>query len=167
MQLSHLVAAGLAPAMASALSRRAIHCSYSTDADDGSTCDSFASAWGITAAHLTALNPGIACPNLDNSQSYCVFGTVTDEAEPEAAAQSTTLRTVATPTTTTAADPSHSPTMPGIAANCDGYHKVVAGDQCNNIAARYHITVPQLRSWNSQINAGMSGPRRPLRHCLT
>ena len=156
MQLTHiLTAAGLVPAMVSAkeaISRRAVGCSYTTTAEDGATCDSFASSWGITAADLTGLNPGIICPNLDTSKSYCVMGTVNDDPEPVLAAPDTTLRT--STVTATATAPGHSPTMPGVVANCDVFHKVVAGDQCDKITSDYSLSLDQFKRWNTQVNDG-------------
>jgi LysM repeat protein len=46
--------------------------------------------------------------------------------------------------------------MPGIADNCDGFYKISSGDQCSFIAQKHGVTIAQLRSWNSEINAGMS-----------
>ncbi|KAI0168254.1 LysM domain protein [Pestalotiopsis sp. NC0098] len=54
--------------------------------------------------------------------------------------------------TTTSTAPSVSPTMPGLAANCDGFYKVVSGDQCNTIAAKYGVSTAQFLSWNSEVN---------------
>ncbi|KAJ5827329.1 hypothetical protein N7447_004092 [Penicillium robsamsonii] len=100
---------------------------------------------------LLKLNPGITCPNLDTSKSYCVVGTATDEPTP-----STSSTTTAFQLTTTYSAPSNSPTMPGIASNCDGFHKVSSGDQCDTIAKKYSITEAQFKSWNSQVDAKCS-----------
>jgi LysM repeat protein len=100
---------------------------------------------------LQKLNPGITCPNLDTSKSYCVVGTATDEPTPP-----TSTTTTATQPTTTDSAPSNSPTMPGIASNCDGFHKVSSGDQCYTIAKKYSITEAQFKSWNSQVDASKS-----------
>ncbi|RHZ56573.1 uncharacterized protein CDV56_100995 [Aspergillus thermomutatus] len=147
MYLTLLLTAGLVPGMAAALSRRAVECDFSTTADAGATCSSFASSWGLSVDTLQQLNPGISCPNLDTSQSYCVISTVTDDPT----STSTTLTTT-TSTTTTKTAPSNSPTMPGIADNCDGFYKVSSGDQCDTIAAKHGISVAQFKSWNTEIN---------------
>jgi hypothetical protein len=131
MQLKALLAVGSVPAMGAALAPRAVNCDFATTADPGATCASFSSSWGLSVSDLQKLNPGITCPNLDTSKSYCVVGTATDEPTP-----STSTTTTATQPTTTDSAPSISPTMPGIAANCDGFHKVSPGDQCDTIAKK-------------------------------
>lgn len=45
--------------------------------------------------------------------------------------------------------------MPGLAANCDNFHKITSGDQCDVIETKYGISDAQFKSWNSEINAGM------------
>ncbi|KAL4867220.1 hypothetical protein BDV12DRAFT_198430 [Aspergillus spectabilis] len=82
MRLTHLLAAGLVPSMASALSRRAVECTLSTTATHGATCESFASSWGLSVDSLRQLNLASLYPNLDTNQSYCVIGPVTDETQP-------------------------------------------------------------------------------------
>lgn len=42
-----------------AFHRRGVDCSFSTTADSGATCESFASSWGMLVDDLTSLNPGI------------------------------------------------------------------------------------------------------------
>ncbi|KAA8652421.1 uncharacterized protein ATNIH1004_001325 [Aspergillus tanneri] len=128
--------------MAAALSRRAVECDFSTTADAGATCSSFASSWGLSVDTLQQLNPGITCPNFDTNKLYCVIGTVSDNTP------STTLTT----TTTTEPAPGNFPTMPGVADNCDSFYKVLSGDQCDTIAAKHSISVAQFKSWNSEIN---------------
>ncbi|KAE8152018.1 hypothetical protein BDV25DRAFT_128313 [Aspergillus avenaceus] len=150
MQLTRLLIAGLIPGIISALSRRGVNCNFSTTADKGATCKSFASSWGLSIDHLKKLNPGITCPNLDTNKSYCVIGTVNDN--PPGSTRTTSTET--TTTTTTKPAPSNSPTMPGITEGCDGFHKVSSGDQCDTIAKKYGISVDQFRSWNSGINEG-------------
>ena len=146
MHLTALLAVGAVPAMGAALAPRAVNCDFATTADAGATCASFSSSWGLSVTDLQKLNPGITCPNLDTSKSYCVVGTATDEPTP-----STSTTTTATQPTTTDSAPSNSPTMPGIASNCDGFHKVSSGDQCDTIAKKYSITEAQFKSWNSQV----------------
>ncbi|KAL5335499.1 hypothetical protein BJX70DRAFT_410391 [Aspergillus crustosus] len=150
MHLSAVVAASLGPAVALALSRRAVECHFSTTAAASNTCASFASSWGLTISTLQQLNPGITCPNLDTSQSYCVIGTVTEDPEEPGTtlttttcSTTTTTTTTMTTTTTTSSAPSNSPTMPGIAENCDAFYLI-------------SITVDQLKSWNSEINDNCS-----------
>lgn len=51
-----------------------------------------------------------------------------------------------------------SPQMPGLDANCDNFHKIASGDQCDVIETKYGISDNQFKSWNSEINAGMYPP---------
>ncbi|KAJ5541561.1 hypothetical protein N7494_006637 [Penicillium frequentans] len=146
MRFTYLFTLGAAPAMAAVLSHRAVNCDFATTADVGATCLSFASSWGLSVENLQQLNPGISCPNPDTSKSYCVIGTVKDD--PSIATTTTTNEAV----TTTGSASDHSPTMPGIASNCNGFYKVASGDQCDTIAAKYSISEAQFRSWNSQVN---------------
>lgn len=53
-------------------------------------------------------------------------------------------------------DDGHSPTQPGIAKNCDKYHKIVSGDQCDAIESQNKITHEQFLKWNPAIDSSMS-----------
>ncbi|CAI7645618.1 unnamed protein product [Penicillium pancosmium] len=157
MRLTAILAAGAILVTAAALTPRAVDCDFSTTADAGDTCSSFASNWGLSVDNLKQLNPGISCPDLDTSKSYCVIGTATEE-RPSTTSTSTTTKTTTTSksTTTTVTAPSNSPTMPGVASNCDGFYQVSSGDQCDTIAAKYGISEAQFKSWNSQVDAKCS-----------
>ncbi|KGO73176.1 hypothetical protein PITC_003630 [Penicillium italicum] len=156
MHLTALLAVGAVPAMAAAITRRAVNCDFSTTADAGATCSSFASSWGLSVDNLQQLNPGITCPDLDTNKSYCVVGTGTDEPSSTISTNTTTTTTTTTSKTSTTTDsvPSNSPTMAGIASNCDRFHKVSSDEQCGTIAANYSISEAQFKSWNSQVDAG-------------
>lgn len=159
MQLKHLLT-GLAPGLvsAAALHRRDVACDFSTTADAGATCESFADTWGLSVDDLKKLNPAIACPDLDISKSYCVIGTVTED--PTTSTTSTSTVTTTTTTTTTEAPTSTTtkptsttePQMPGIADNCDAFYKVKSGDQCDTIAKANNISEEQLKNWNTEID---------------
>lgn len=117
-------------------SRRDVTCYYETPAASGDTCQSLASSWGISVELFTKINLGVACPNLQAGKSYCVLGewtpdqtTATTRASPSPLPQTSTAGTFTTTrsstiTITTSAVPSNSPTMPGIAANCDRFYKI-------------------------------------------
>ncbi|KAF7554689.1 hypothetical protein G7Z17_g2696 [Cylindrodendrum hubeiense] len=169
MQLTYILAAGFLPQLLFARhvpSRRAVECDFTTTADSGATCSSFASSWGLSVETLQSLNPGITCPSIDTSKSYCVMGTVT--ADPTTTSKtstttsitttstSTTLKTSTTTTSTTMSAAANSPTMPGLADDCDGFHKVSSGDQCDTIAAAYSISVAQFKTWNTYIDDNCS-----------
>ncbi|KAJ5591397.1 hypothetical protein N7450_005369 [Penicillium hetheringtonii] len=148
--------------MAAVLNPRAVECDFATAPDSGATCASFASSWGLSVADLQKLNPGITCPKLDASKSYCVIGTATDEPSSTSTTTSktttttTTSKTTTSKTTTTQPAASHEPTMPGIVSNCDGFYQVASGDQCDTIAAKYGISEAQFKSWNTQVDAKCS-----------
>ncbi|OGM49704.1 putative muramidase [Aspergillus bombycis] len=54
--------------------------------------------------------------------------------------------------TTTTSSEKHEPTQPGIPSNCDKFHLVGPGDQCDTIEAKYGITDAQFKAWNPSIN---------------
>lgn len=171
-----VAAAGLllSPALVRArtLMRRGVTCSFEIPADSGDTCESLASSWGISVDDFIKINPGVVCPNLQAGKSYCVLGDWTpDTTTTSTSTTSTTIiesstTTTTTPpsttapasttSTTTTAAPSNSPTMPGVAANCDRFHLVESGDTCDAIASSSGITSAQLRAWNTEINAACS-----------
>ncbi|KAL4877047.1 hypothetical protein BJY04DRAFT_231176 [Aspergillus karnatakaensis] len=139
----------------------AVICNFSVAANPGNTCQSFAAAWGLTLSGFEALNPGVLCPNLIAGTSYCVLGTVTDDPETTTSSTttmpSTTLTTTTKSSTTTSATATTTaspfePTQPGIAPNCDKFHLVASGDQCDTIAAKYSITEAQFKEWNTDID---------------
>lgn len=52
--------------------------------------------------------------------------------------------------------------------NCDGFHKVSSGDQCDTIASKYGISVAQLKDWNTEIDdSTYSAPKAQLGNPLT
>ncbi|OJJ77946.1 hypothetical protein ASPBRDRAFT_50762 [Aspergillus brasiliensis CBS 101740] len=112
---------------------------------------------GDSVEGLQQLNPGITCPGLDPSKSYCVIGTVNDDVPSTTLTTTMSMTTPSkasdpTTTTSTVSAPTNSPTMPGIVGNCDGFYKVSSGDHCGTIAQAYGISTAQLLSWNSEID---------------
>ncbi|OBT82153.1 hypothetical protein VE02_09821 [Pseudogymnoascus sp. 03VT05] len=45
------------------------------------------------------------------------------------------------------------PQMPGVVADCKTFYKVASGDGCDKIGTKYNVSLAQLRSWNTQIDA--------------
>ncbi|GAB1194476.1 hypothetical protein APSETT444_003722 [Aspergillus pseudonomiae] len=142
---------GLLPKLLSA----SVVCSFSMAASEGDTCESFATSWGQTVEMFQELNPGVSCPTLTAGQSYCIIGTVTDDPVTTSTATSTTLKTTTTATTTTSSS-QHEPTQPGLPSNCDKFHLVASGDQCDIIAAEYGISEAQFKDWNPSIDSNCS-----------
>ncbi len=170
MKLDYLLSLGALPALITAKAipvRRDVECSYAAAPNTGDTCETFVLSWGISVDQLMALNPDIRCPDPDITKNYCVIGTVTAPGtitSNSATAAPTTPTTPPTSTTlvtsTTSAEPSGpSPTIPGIAENCDKFHKIASGDQCDVIETLYGTSDNQFKEWNSEINAGMYPPR--------
>ncbi|KAK4170747.1 LysM domain-containing protein [Triangularia setosa] len=108
----------------------------------GDECDIVAAKNGITTAQLRSWNViNTSCSNLWLDYYVCVgIPGVTP---------SSTIRS----TTSSAPTPTVSPVMPGHVSNCNRWDKVRSGDQCNTLAGRSGVSVTQLRSWNTQINA--------------
>lgn len=138
------------------LLRRDVSCSFSASPSNGeSTCESFSQSWALTLEKFKALNPGVQCPDLDVSKSYCVIGTVTEPTTTTSPGLTPTSTTPLTTSTTTDSSNAPSPTMPGLAENCDEFHKISSGNQCDVIEEQYNISHDQFMKWNSEINDGM------------
>ncbi|KAL3954153.1 hypothetical protein ACCO45_012109 [Purpureocillium lilacinum] len=140
--------------------RRGVDCTFATGANPGDTCDSFASNWGISVEQLKSLNPGVDCGKFDGTKEYCVLGDENNEEPTKASTSSKVVQTTSTkttppPTKTTAAN-GHEPTQPGLAENCDKFHKVVDGDSCDDIEAKAGISHAQFAKWNPYINGKCS-----------
>jgi hypothetical protein len=87
----------IAPHLVSGLTlqaRQTVTCDFSTAANTGDTCTSFAAEWGLTEAGFEALNPGIVCPNLVGGQDHCVIGDVTSATTTSTTSKTSTLATV-------------------------------------------------------------------------
>lgn len=150
MQLNYFLALGFLPELLAATKlplRRDVSCSFLVAPSMGDTCESFGQTWGLTVDQFKTLNPDAQCPNLDTSRNYCLIGTVTSPAG-TTTSTSTTLMT----STTTKSSTGHSPTMPGLAGNCDKFYKVSSGDQCDAIEKQYGISDNQFKKWNLEIN---------------
>lgn len=170
-----LVLGLLAPQLIAALAlqgRQSVTCDFSTAANSGDTCSSFASAWGLTVAALEAINPGISCPNLAAGQNYCVIGTATTTTSSSSSSIKTTTTSTSTstttststkpstsPVTTTTSSSSPEPTQSGLAANCNNFHLVASGDTCSAVESQYGITAADFSSWNPTIDS--SKPHHP------
>lgn len=142
--------------------RRDVVCYFEIPAESGDTCDSLASSWGISLQDFVNINPGVTCPgSLQVGKSYCVIGEYTPGPTSSSSSTTSTTTTQQTSTTSTSStapppEPTNSPQMPGIIPTCDRFYKIQSGDICDTIASRNGITVAQLRSWNSEINASCS-----------
>ncbi|KXJ89087.1 hypothetical protein Micbo1qcDRAFT_184765 [Microdochium bolleyi] len=145
------------------LPKRGVDCSFMTEPSKGDTCATFASNWALSVSEFQRLNPGVSCPSLDTSKQYCVLGTVNNDPVTTSSSTKAPTSTSSTKppssttvkpssTTTTGPPPSNSPAMPGLASNCDGFHKIASGDNCDVLAKKYGISLSQFRSWNAEVN---------------
>ena len=164
-----LVLGIFAPQMIAALvlqARQSITCGFSTPANSGDTCSSFASEWGLTVSALEVINPGISCPNLVAGQDYCVISTAATTISSISSSSSTVTATSSTSTgiftsikayttlvTTTTSALLTKPTQSGLAANCNNLHLVASGENCLEIESQYDITVSDFSSWNPSIDS--------------
>ncbi|KAJ4248492.1 hypothetical protein NW762_012830 [Fusarium torreyae] len=187
--LSSLLAVGLLPHLPYALHipfRRAVECGFSTSADSGATCSSFASDWGLTVDVLKSLNPGISCPDLDADGFYCVVGTVNDDPPPTAgpsSAAGVSTRVSSSSTTTTSKStvvdkPSPtkgssgngietpSPIQDGMVANCNKWHYVQSTTTCQGILNYDKISLADFVKWNPAAGKDCSGMWKETYACV-
>lgn len=106
----------------------------------GDGCAAIASRNGISIANLILWNDaGNDCTALW-AQVYVCVGVI----------GGSTPTTTSKPTTTTGNGISTpTPTQPGMTPNCDKFHFVATGDNCENIAKAAGITTAQFIAWNT------------------
>ncbi|RYP29460.1 hypothetical protein DL767_006729 [Monosporascus sp. MG133] len=103
-------------------------------------------------------NPGVtpSCGNFLPEWSYCVEAVK----EPLPSTSATTGEPM--PTTSggggaTSGIATSTPTQPGMVANCDAFHFIAAGENCQVIAQRYGISFAQMLAWNPSVGASCEG----------
>ncbi|KAJ5201775.1 uncharacterized protein N7498_006438 [Penicillium cinerascens] len=132
---------------------------------------------GNTFSRRGSLNPDLDCSKFDDETEYCVSGEANDD-EPtkttttSTAAEATTAVTTSSSTKTTEAPSTtssasnHEPTQPGLSENCDKFHKVSSGDQCDSIETEFKITHDQSIKWNPSINPGCTNLQLDYNVCV-
>ncbi|KUM56608.1 hypothetical protein ACN42_g10598 [Penicillium freii] len=119
---------------------------------DGDSCYNIEASAGITHSQFLKWNPYIneKCTNIWADYYVCIHvpGVTTTSAAP-------------TPT-----DDGKPPTQSGIAKNCDKFHKVVAGDQCDSIQTEYKITHKQFIDWNPAIDSACTNLQLDYNVCV-
>lgn len=110
------------------------------------SCTTIGSTYGVSLTQLVAWNPAIGsqCTGLWANTYLCV-GVV---------GSSTTLTTTTKAATTTSSGngiTTPTPTQAGMVGNCDRFHLVKSGDQCDTIASTYGITLANFYSWNPAV----------------
>ncbi|KAK8145099.1 hypothetical protein G3M48_004923 [Beauveria asiatica] len=117
---------------------------YFTTASKDDTCSFIEGYWGISHKNFVEWNPAVKddCSGIEIGYSYCVDvnhgGTVTSPP-------------------TSALPPAPSPTLDGIAKDCDRYHLIVKGDTCAGVTQRYGISMDQLVAWNKAVDKDCNG----------
>ncbi|RYP31504.1 hypothetical protein DL767_005727 [Monosporascus sp. MG133] len=109
----------------------------------GQTCEVIASLYRISQDQFKAWNPsvGASCTGLW-ANAYACVSIIGHEPSP-----TTSGNGITTPT----------PTQATIVNNCDEFYFVVAGDTCENIAAKHGLTQAQFLSWNPSVGSTCSG----------
>ncbi|KAG9251629.1 LysM domain-containing protein [Emericellopsis atlantica] len=126
-------------------------CTYYFTTSEGDDCAYVESYWGITHDQFVRWNPSVEddCSGIAPEYSYCV------EVNSGGDITSAVPTTSAEPTST--GSPAPSPTLDGTAPNCDAWHFVVVGDDCDSITSTYGITMDQLMEWNENVESDCSG----------
>ncbi|KAJ5966592.1 hypothetical protein N7481_013306 [Penicillium waksmanii] len=117
----------------------------------GDSCDAIEASAGISLHNSPNGTPtSMTCSNIWLDYYVCIHvpGATTTSAAP-------------TPT-----DGGKPPTQSGIAANCDNFHKVSSGDQCDSIEAEFKITHDQFIKWNPSINPGCTDLQLDYNVCV-
>ncbi|KAH7625384.1 hypothetical protein B0T09DRAFT_62838 [Sordaria sp. MPI-SDFR-AT-0083] len=123
----------------------------------GQDCPAIQYLYGITFDQLLRWNPaiGASCQGMWANTYLCV-GTTTDQTTLITSTK-TTVITTSKPTTTAGNGISTpQPIQTGIPTNCDKFHTVVAGDECQAIANKYSVSLSQFYAWNPAIGTGCS-----------
>ncbi|KAM7214826.1 hypothetical protein V8F06_009816 [Rhypophila decipiens] len=116
----------------------------------GDQCGNIATKYGIPIASFYSWNPAVGntCASLWADTYVCVrtIGFVAPKTT-----TTTTTTTARTTTTVAGGVATPTPTQTGMVSGCKKFHKVVAGDQCGNLATRYSITLANFYSWNPAV----------------
>ncbi|KAK3342345.1 hypothetical protein B0H65DRAFT_575430 [Neurospora tetraspora] len=123
----------------------------------GQDCPAIQYLYGITFDQLLRWNPaiGASCQGMWANTYLCV-STTTDQTTLITSTK-TTVITTSKPTTTAGNGISTpQPIQTGIPTNCDKFHTVVAGDECQAIANKYSVSLSQFYAWNPAIGTGCS-----------
>ena len=119
----------------------------------GDDCQNVPARYSITFAQFRAWNPAVSADCIQNfwlEAAYCVrVGT----------APGTTTSTTTTSPPTATSNPNApetspgGPVHPGQPGNCNGWHTIVSGDNCQNVPERYGITFAQFLEWNPAVSS--------------
>ncbi|GFF42111.1 autolysin [Aspergillus udagawae] len=135
---------------------------YKVQAND--TCASIASAYSISVVDIFTYNPTInrACSNLIADTNICI-GPSGAQYTPTTIAGVTGTKTNQYATSTVTPD---GPTASGTTTECGKYHKVVAGDTCEQISLQYSITTQLFMAINPSIGQDCSSLPPGVYYCV-
>ncbi|ODM15751.1 hypothetical protein SI65_08985 [Aspergillus cristatus] len=131
---------------------------------DGDTCSSIASSQRISVTDLLKYNPTLnsACSNLIISNNICI-GPSGTQYTPTTIAGATATKTNQYATATVSPD---STTAGGTTDKCGKYHKVSAGDTCEQISLKYSISVDLFLAINPSAGRGCSFLSPGIEYCV-
>ncbi|PPJ50654.1 hypothetical protein CBER1_05262 [Cercospora berteroae] len=141
-------------------------CTYYTDwpspfFNQGETCASIASFWGVSEQNFISWNPivGSDCSNLIEGNSYCVEANGTPTSTSSSPVSTSTLSSSSTQTTSTATGPTTpSPTQGGLTSDCRRFYLVESGDFCQAIVDEFGtFSLSQFYAWNPAVGSSCGG----------
>ncbi|KAM7196838.1 LysM domain containing protein [Rhypophila sp. PSN 637] len=123
----------------------------------GNTCDIIEAQYGITHRQFLTWNPAVSSncgTNFWVGYAYCVGLTAapTTTSSSSRSSSSSKRSSTATPVTTGAPGP----IMTDMPSNCNGWHLIGTGDNCDSVASRYGLTRAQFIAMNPSLSQDCS-----------
>ncbi|KAM7185212.1 LysM domain containing protein [Naviculisporaceae sp. PSN 640] len=118
----------------------------------GNTCATLEAQYGITRSQFLTWNPAVSSNCESNFWAYYAYCVGTTVVTTTTSSSSSTRSSTATPVTTGPPGP----TMTDAPANCNGWHLIATGDDCDNVASRYGLTRAQFIAMNPSISEDCS-----------
>ncbi|ERS95415.1 uncharacterized protein SPSK_01997 [Sporothrix schenckii 1099-18] len=131
------------------------HCYLHVTANAGDSCASIAAVFNLDVAAFRRMNPGIDCAQ-HLKGTFCVAdgssgGVETSETSlPSSPSSSSSPPSPSSPSSS-AVPPS--PRQSSITPQCRAWHKVAAGDTCNNVESTFRVSDTNFRAWNGFLDA--------------
>ncbi|KAL4733439.1 hypothetical protein BDV11DRAFT_175699 [Aspergillus similis] len=116
----------------------------------GDSCAAIAASYDISLADFYAWNPAVGdtCSSLWVDDYVCV-GVVDGASSTAVTTASSTLTSTTTTSSSGIATPK--PYESGMVDDCDAFHLVVSGDDCETIASEAGITLDEFYEWNPTV----------------
>lgn len=117
----------------------------------GDTCQAITQQYGISQDQLAQWNAQVGrdCAGLWLDYYICVSVVGVEPTK--------TTATTAAPTTPTNGVATPTPTQAGMVGNCDTFHYVVSGDNCETIAKLAGVSTQTFIGWNPAVKSDCSG----------